>query len=133
MRSGGWVVQVLGPLLVSILCFNAFAGEREQGTLRQVMSLGVTARSLLAGKALALAWSIAILLLPAAVIGGGAALIQSDPSRLADTLARLVSLGLGVEVYIGIWIFVVLAVSARTRTSRLALIALLRFLYPPTV
>src|SRR3546814_6745235 len=66
MLSAGWVVQVLGPLLVIILGFNAFAGEREQGTLRQVMSLGVTARSLLAGQALALAWSIAILLLTAA-------------------------------------------------------------------
>lgn len=123
--SGAWVVQVLGPLLVIILGFSAFAGEREQGTLRQVMSLGVSARSLLAGKALALGGSIAILLLPAAVIGAAAALIQSEPSRLADTIARLASLALGYAVYIGIWIFVVLAVSARIRTSRMALIALL--------
>lgn len=123
--SGAWVLQVLGPLLVIILGFNAFAGEREQGTLRQVMSLGVSSRSLLTGKALALALAIALLLLPAALIGGAAALFQSDPSRLADTIARLASLGLGYVVYVGIWIFVVLAVSARMRTSRMALIALL--------
>ncbi len=125
--SGAWVLQVLGPLLVVILGFNAFAGEREQGTLRQVMSLGVSARSLLAGKALALGSSLAILLLPAVVIGAAAALLQSDPSRLVDTIARLASLALGYAVYIGIWIFVVLAVSARIRTSRMALIALLGF------
>ena len=123
--SGAWVIQVLGPLLVIILGFNAFAGEREQGTLRQVMSLGVSAPSLLAGKALALGWSLAILLLPAGLVGAAAALIQSDPSRLADTIARLASLALGYAVYLGIWIFVVLAVSARIRTSRLALIVLL--------
>lgn len=123
--SGAWVVQVLGPLLVIILGFNAFAGEREQGTLRQVMSLGISARSLLAGKALALAGSIAILLLPGAVIGIAAALLQSDPARLGDTVARLASLALGYTGYLGIWIFVVLAVSARMRTSRMALIALL--------
>src|SRR3546814_20572657 len=74
-------------------------------------------------------WSTCALpiVLPAAVIGGGAALIQSDPSRLAATLARLVSLGLGYAVYIGIWIFVVLAVSSRMQTSRMALIELLGF------
>jgi ABC-2 type transport system permease protein len=123
--SGAWVLQILGPLLVIILGFNAFAGEREQGTLRQVMSLGISARSLLAGKALALTWAIGILLLPAALVGGAAVLVQSDSSRLTDTAARLVSFGFGYAAYIGIWIFVVLAVSARMRTSRLALIALL--------
>jgi ABC-2 type transport system permease protein len=125
MLSGAWVLQVLVPLLVIILGFNAFAGEREQGTLRQVMSLGVSARSLLVGKALALLWASAILLLPAALSGAAAALLQSEPSRLGDTTARLVSLGLGYVAYIGIWVFVVLAISARIRTSRMALIALL--------
>src|SRR3546814_14242756 len=91
------------------------------------MSLGVTARSLLAGKALALAWSIAILLLPAAVIGGRAALIQSAPYRLPDTPARLVSPGLGCAVHDGISIFVALALSARMRTPRMQLTALLGF------
>ncbi|WP_394828227.1 ABC transporter permease subunit [Pendulispora albinea] len=123
--SGAWVIQVLGPLLVIILGFNAFAGEREQGTLRQVMSLGVPARSLLAGKALALGGSIAILLLSGGAVGAAAALIQSPPSRLADTIARLASLAVGYAAYLGIWIFVALAVSARMRTSRMALIALL--------
>jgi ABC-2 type transport system permease protein len=125
--SGAWVLQVLGPLLVIILGFNAFAGEREQGTLRQVMSLGVSARTLLAGKAMALAWSLAILLLPAAVIGAAAALLQSDPSRLVDTSARLSSLAVGYAAYVGIWMFAVLAISARVRTSRMALIAMLGF------
>lgn len=89
------------------------------------MSLGVAARTLLAGKALALTWSTAILLTPAAMIGAGAALLQSDPSRLTDTVARLLSLALGYAVYVGIWVFVVFAISARVRTSRMALIALL--------
>jgi ABC-2 type transport system permease protein len=123
--SGAWVLQVLVPLLVIILGFNAFAGEREQGTLRQVMSLGVSAKSLLAGKALALLSAITLLLLPAAVSGAAAALLQSDSSRLADSAARLLSLALGYAAYVGIWVFVVLAVSARVRTSRMALTALL--------
>ncbi|MFS2053895.1 ABC transporter permease subunit, partial [Variovorax sp. CT11-76] len=58
--SVGWILQVLGPLLVIVLGFNAFAGEREQGILRQTLSLGVSPLRLLAGKALALAASLAV-------------------------------------------------------------------------
>lgn len=123
--SGAWVIQVLGPLLVIILGFNAFAGEREQGTLRQVMSLGVTARTLLAGKFLALVSSISILLLPPFMIGACAALLQSAAPQVIDTATRLASLAVGCTAYLGIWIFVVLGVSARIRTSRMALITLL--------
>ena len=46
-------LQLLVPLLIVLLGFSAFAGEREQGTLRQVLSLGVRPATLGAGKALA--------------------------------------------------------------------------------
>src|SRR5690606_32086420 len=51
--SVAWVLQILGPLLVIVLGFNSIAGEREQGTWRQALSLGVSAEKLLWGKALA--------------------------------------------------------------------------------
>ena len=47
-----------------ILGFNAMSAERESGTLRQLLSLGVSTRALLLGKATALAASVAILLIP---------------------------------------------------------------------
>ncbi len=46
------VLQWLIPLLVVFLTFDAFAGERQRGTLRQLMSLGVAPRALTLGKAL---------------------------------------------------------------------------------
>lgn len=131
--SSAWVLQVLGPLLVIVLGFNALAGEREQGTFRQVMSLGITARTLLFGKALALASAAAVLLVPAGLIGAVAAIMQSDGTRLADTIGRLGALALGYGAYIGIWIFIVLAVSARVRTARMALITLLGIWIASTV
>ncbi len=42
--SVGWILQVLGPLLVIVLGFNAFAGEREQGILRQTLELWASRR-----------------------------------------------------------------------------------------
>jgi len=122
--SAAWVLQVLGPLLVVVLGFNAFAGEREQGTLRQVMSVGVSPRALLLGKALALGAALMLLLLPAAIVASVAALLQSGP-QAQDTALRLLGMGLGYGIYLGIAVLVVLAVSARARTSRGALTILL--------
>jgi ABC-2 type transport system permease protein len=39
-------LQVLVPLFIVLMTFSAFAGEREQGTLRQLLSLGVAPRTL---------------------------------------------------------------------------------------
>lgn len=53
--SGAMVLQVLVPLLIVLLAFSSLAGEREAGTLRQLMSLGVRPSVLLRGKALGVA------------------------------------------------------------------------------
>jgi ABC-2 type transport system permease protein len=122
--SPAWVLQVLGPLLIIVLGFNAFAGEREQGTLRQTLSLGVSPVRLLWGKALALCGCLALLLVPAAVVIGATMSTANDFSA-SDTVARFVWLALGYALYLGIAAFVVLAVSALAPSSRVALVALL--------
>jgi ABC-2 type transport system permease protein len=66
------VLQLFAPLLVILLCFGAFAQEREQGTLRQLLSLGVPPRALVAGK---LAGHLGALLLGVAPLLLGAALV----------------------------------------------------------
>jgi len=123
--SAAWVLQILGPLLVIVLGFNAFAGEREQGTLRQALSLGVSARSLLYGKALALATILCMLFLPAAVLVAVAVAWSSSAGAAADALLRLSLLFFVYAVYLGITIFLVLAISALVRSSRVSLIMLL--------
>ena len=119
--SVGWVLQVLGPLLVIVLGFNAFAGEREQGTLRLVSSLGVRPHQLLAGKALALAAALAACLLPALLLAAIAMTVQGG----IDAVVRLALLSLGYALYLGIAVLGVLAVSALAPSVRLALIVLL--------
>ena len=123
--SPAWVLQVLAPLLSIILGFNAFASEREGGTLRQLLSIGVSTRRLLWGKALALAVSVSLLLLPGAVLIGVLALATAPAGTAVDVLARLAGLGLGYALYLGAVVFLVLAVSAICRTSRVALFSLL--------
>lgn len=122
--SAAWVLQMLGPLLVVVLGFGALAGEREQGTLRQVLSLGVSPRRLLWGKALALVTSLAALLVPAASVAAGTVVLAAEPGTRVDAVWRLVWLGLGYAAYLGIFVFLVLAVSARAPSTRLALVSL---------
>lgn len=123
--SAAWVLQFLVPLLIIALGFNAFAGERDQGTLRQLLSCGAAASSLLWGKALAMAASVALLLFPAAVvmlavIGSGASATESG-----DDLARLLAMGIGYATYFAIYIFLTLAISAMASSARTTLLILL--------
>lgn len=123
--SMAWVLQILGPLLVIVLGFNAIAGEREQGTLRQLMSMGVLPRHLLAGKALSLTAAVATLLLPLVIAAAGFVAFSTLPESRADTALRFLTLLLAYVLYFAAMIFLVLAVSAWAKTSRIALVSLL--------
>src|SRR5687767_484404 len=63
------VMQLLIPLLIILLSFSTFAGEREQGVLRQLLSLGLAKTDLVWGKALGVASALGLLLIPAAILG----------------------------------------------------------------
>lgn len=134
--SAGWVMQVLGPLLVIVLGFNTFAGEREQGTLRQTLSLGVSPLQLLWGKALALALGLAVLLVPAAVVAAVTVAFGAEAAEAGtalDALLRFGAMSLGYAVYLAIFIFLVLGVSAASSTSRTAITVLLALWIANTV
>jgi len=121
------VLQVLIPLLITLLTFSAFAGEREQGTLRQVLSLGVSRRQLAAGKALGIAGALAAVLLPATVVGVAALALTSTTGLLAVDVSRASLMVAAYVVYFAVFIAVSLAVSAWAPSSRFALIAVFAF------
>ncbi len=121
------VLQLLLPLLIILLGFSTFAGEREQGTLKQLVSLGVAKRDLALGKALGVLAALAVLLVPATVIGLGALALASGPESLAMSTPRLGLLALSYLGYYTLFIAVALAVSAWAKSSRFALVALLGF------
>lgn len=120
------VLQFLLPLVIVLLTFNAFAGEREQGTLKQLMSLGVKPARLLAGKALGVAAALATLVIPAAILGLG---LLSGAMRMEGTQdgVRFAALSLVYLVYLLTFVALSLGVSARAATARMALLALLGF------
>ncbi len=118
------VLQHLIPLLIILLAFGALAGEREQGTLRQILATGISRRDLVLGKALGVAGALAVLLVPAAIVGA-AAMTLGAPGPSAPPFARGTVLALAYLAYFGVFVALSLAVSAWVRSARTALVALL--------
>lgn len=114
-------LQQLLPLLVIFLTFGAIAGERERGTLRQVLSLGVAPRDLVLGKALGLGAALALLLLPIALAGVVVAVTLPGEG----ILLRSAGLGAAYALYLASVLAACLMVSAWAGRARTALAVLL--------
>ncbi|MBM3787176.1 MAG: DUF3526 domain-containing protein, partial [Acidobacteria bacterium] len=125
--TGATVLQLLVPLLIVLLSFTAFSGERELGTLRQLLSLGVRQLDLARGKALGVAVALGLLLVPAALIGVVAITAGSGQTDMVAAIPRMAWMTLGYLLYFGTFLGVSLAVSAWASSSRSALIILLGF------
>ncbi|MEZ5562150.1 MAG: ABC transporter permease subunit [Gammaproteobacteria bacterium] len=125
--NGAMILQLLMPLLIILLGFTAFSGERESGTIRQVMSMGVGRMSLLWGKALGLASAVLLVVVPC-VLGGAALIAMTDLPMVGEGLpVRIALLAVAYLTYAGIFLFITLAVSAWSRTPRAALMVLVGF------
>lgn len=118
-------VQLLVPLLVILLGFSAFTGERELGTLRQLMSLGVPTRALVLGKLLANTLVLACVLVPATVVAVMVVTTASESPR--TDLARFAVAIACYAMYLTMFLAVTLASSAIARSSGIALVALIAF------
>jgi len=121
------ILQWLIPLLIVFLAFDAFAGERQRGTLRQLMSLGVAPSTLTLGKALGLAAPLLVVLVPASLIGTAALLLGPSADWSAWSLPRLCALTVVYLAYFALFIGLSLVVSMLARTPRTALLLLLAF------
>ncbi|SIO66581.1 ABC-2 type transport system permease protein [Singulisphaera sp. GP187] len=123
------VLQTVMPLMAILLGFAAFSGERERGTLSQLLSLGVRPAQLLLGKALASAGVLmGLLLIACAGLAAGLALFGSDhAAEVGGGGLRLAGMALGYSLYLLGFLALALAVSARARSSRTALVGLLIF------
>jgi ABC-2 type transport system permease protein len=125
--SAAATLQILIPLLIALLTFPAFVGEREAGTLRQLLSVGVNRSDIAFGKAMGLTVPLLILMVPAAIIGSLAVTLNSGALAARNGTSRLALMALCYLLYFAICAGVSLSVSALASTSRQALALLLAF------
>lgn len=120
-------LQFLIPIIIMLLSFARLAGEREDGTLRQVIASGVARSTLAAGKVAGVTVALAIVLVPAAVIGATTILSASGGAGLVETGARMMALFAVYLTYFAIILVVSLAISAVARSSSHALALVIAF------
>lgn len=118
------VLQFFIPLLIVILAFAAFSGERESGTLRQALSLGVSRFQLGIGKVAGIALGLFALLLPA-TLGGVIVLLFLAEDHSTDWARGAWMVGFYLVYYL-ILLLIALAISSRF-SSRVSLVLLLGF------
>jgi ABC-2 type transport system permease protein len=121
------VLQWFLPLLLILLSFAAFTAERENGTLRQLLSLGVSAPQLAAGKALGVGLALILVILCSAILGSVALAFSGIQDMAAVDPARLAPMAAAYAVYLAIFVIVGLTVSALASSSWTALAVLLGF------
>lgn len=115
--TGATVLQRFVPLFLILLLYRTIAGEREQGTLRQMLAVGVSASELVLGKLAGVILPLAFVLVPACLcvvarIGGS-----------SDAFGRLAILAASYLGYVALITAFIVAISIRASTPRQALVA----------
>lgn len=119
------VLQLLVPLLTVFLGFSAVSALRENGTLKIVLSQGVSWQELLLGNTLGIGAVAAVLYLPVMLV---TILFWAGLSSLTvsgDEWFRLAVLLLAYFAYLLIWALIAVLVSAFSKTSKGSLVTLI--------
>jgi len=120
-----FVLQTLVPLLIIFLCFSAFTEERETGTLKLLLSQGLTMRQVAWGKIIGYGQAVALVVGPALFL---AATLLFGPGGGVGGADRWGRLGLFVLAYVVYFFLIIVGsvlVSAWQQHSRTALVTLL--------
>ncbi|RZJ87960.1 MAG: DUF3526 domain-containing protein [Chryseobacterium sp.] len=120
-----FVMQWLMPLLIIFLCFNAFTQERENGTLKLLMSQGISIQQIAKGKIMGFSLLITIVIFPAFLIAILTSLVINNEPWNFDTPLRLFTMLLSYAAYFFIFITGSVLISSLCKQSKTALIALL--------
>ena len=113
------------PLLVFVAMYASIAGEREDGTLRQLIASGMRGRAFFLGKLVGgLRLVLPVFLVLYVAIAAMALATASAPIE-PDTIARAASLLALYTLYLVACVAIALCVSALLRTRQAALLALI--------
>jgi ABC-2 type transport system permease protein len=128
LRFGGLsmalVLQLLIPLVIFIAAAGSVAREREEGTLALVRSLGTSWAAWLGGKVLALVVAALAIVLPGTLVVAAVLAATRDVAWTSDAWARTGALALAHVAYFAVCALIGVLVSAVSRTSRDATLAL---------
>jgi len=119
------ILQLLVPLLLFFLGFNAVSSLKENGTLKILLCQGVSWQELIMGKTAGITAVALVLYAPVMLLTILFWLLLGDFQISADDSLRLILLLLSYFVYFCIWSLVAVLVSALSKTSKASLATLI--------
>lgn len=119
------VLQILLPLLIFFIGFNSVAAERENGTLKLLLSQGINWKQLLLGKTLGIVSVIMLLFIPTIIILVFIWLLLQNFSISADETIKMVLFVFFHFIYLLFFCAIAVLVSASSKTSKKALVSLI--------
>jgi ABC-2 type transport system permease protein len=119
------VLQVLLPLLIFFLGFNAVAAERENGTLKLLLSQGISWKQLLTGKILGLVNVIMMFYIPTTLVLVFIWLLLQNFTISADETIKMFLFILFHFTYLILFCAIAVLISAFGKTPKKALISLI--------
>lgn len=120
-----FVLQMLLPLLIIFLAFSSITREREGGTLKIMLSQGISMRRILSYKVGSYGLITLCLFLPAFLIASSLLFRQSDTQMQTHLTGKFVTLFGLYSLYFMVFIILSVFISAYSKTSRVALVQLL--------
>ncbi|MGF7217231.1 ABC-2 type transport system permease protein [Spirosoma lacussanchae] len=119
------VLQLLLPLLIFFLGFGSIASERETGTLKIVLSQGISWRQLIVGKSLGLIRLMLTLFIPIMLVAAVLWLTGQAGVVSADQVVRFGLLALAYGLYLSMCCVGAVLVSAVSASANVALVRLI--------
>ncbi|KAA0988669.1 ABC transporter permease [Dyadobacter aurulentus] len=123
--SMAMVLQILLPLLIFFIGFASIAAERENGTLKIILTQGISWKQLLTGKVIGLAQIAMILFVPVMATTFLLWFFLQNGQISADETVRLVLVTLSYSIYLLFFCVIAVLVSAMSKTSKSALVSLI--------
>jgi ABC-2 type transport system permease protein len=124
--TAAMVLQTLVPLVIIFLTFPIIAGERDQGTLRYLLSHGVKPSELAFGKSLGSVAALSIIILPAILLCVAGILLHNADAETIS-FARVLGLAGAYAAYASIFFAISVSASAIGLSPSTVLVVLLGF------
>ncbi len=123
--SMSMILQVVVPLIIFFLGFNTVAADRENGTLKIILSQGASWKEIILGKSIGLLCIALIFLIPALVIMIIGWSLTQTAQWAADDVFRMLYLALFYFLYLAIISITAVIISAVSKTAKVALTGLI--------
>ncbi len=119
-----FVMTYLIPLLIILIGFSSLSGEKERGTLKLLLSQGLSKTTLVLGKIIGIWLSVGLLVMPLFLIG---LFVLFTTNYQAEDLSRYGLIVMTYLLYFGVFINLSVLFSAFSKNSNVALVGLIGF------